>query len=334
MSRQEAESSLAAITRRGFLVRAGAGAGAVALGGGLCSSPPARSATAVTSPTTFGRMFPNLPAFADATDGVRADLVDLGSPGGLLDAGDDLAAGPVLLITDPIHSVGNPNNPTHTAGTTFVGQFVDHDITFDTGSKLGVPAEPASVRNARSPSLDLDSVYGSGPSGSPQLYDPADTAKLKVGYGGAFEDLPRDGKGVALIGDPRNDEHLIIAGLHAAFLRFHNEAVDVVRSEQPRAGVGKVFITRTFPFEESVRGVANKVTLGEAADNLALPLDSPPRVSPADRWPSGGRRHPRERPPSLQAEARAGVHAGGVPGRLLPLRPLDGAPVLPGQPQG
>ena len=241
MSRQEAESSLAAMTRRGFLVRAGAGAGAVALGGGLFASPPARSATAVTSPTTFGRMFPNLPAFADATDRVRADLVDLGSPGGLLDAGDDLAAGPVLLITDPIHSVGNPNNPTHTAGTTFVGQFVDHDITFDTGSKLGVPAEPASVRNARSPSLDLDSVYGSGPSGSPQLYDPADTAKLKVGYGGAFEDLPRDGKGVALIGDPRNDEHLIIAGLHAAFLRFHNEAVDVVRSEQPRAGVGKVF---------------------------------------------------------------------------------------------
>jgi hypothetical protein len=241
MSRHEAEIALAGMTRRGFLVRAGAGAGAVALGGGFFAAPPARSATAVTSPTTFGRMFPNLPAFAAATDRVRADLTDLGRPGGLLDAGDDLAAGPVLLITDPNRSINNPNNTSHTAGTTFVGQFIDHDITFDTSSKLGVPVEPSSVRNARSPSLDLDSVYGNGPSGSAQLYDPADSAKLKVGFGGAFEDLSRGGDGSAIIGDPRNDEHLIIAGLHAAFLLFHNHAVDVVRAEQPRAGVDKVF---------------------------------------------------------------------------------------------
>ena len=166
MSRHEAEIALAGMTRRRFLVRAGAGAGAVALGGGFFAGPPARSATAVTSPTTFGRMFPDLPPFAAATDRVRADLADLGRAGGLLDAGDDLAAGPVRLITDPSLSVGNPNNPSHTAGTTFFGQFVDHDTTFDTSSKLGVPAEPSSVRNARSPSLDLDSVYGAGPSGS------------------------------------------------------------------------------------------------------------------------------------------------------------------------
>jgi hypothetical protein len=35
--------------------------------------------------------------------------------------------------------VNNPNNPTHTAGTTFFGQFLDHDITFDASSPLGVP---------------------------------------------------------------------------------------------------------------------------------------------------------------------------------------------------
>src|SRR4029453_8497058 len=105
----------------------------------------------------------------------------------------------------------------------------------DTGSKLGIPTEPGSVRNARSASLDLDSVYGAGPSGSPQLYDPADPTKLKVGYGGAFEDLPREGGGGAVVADPRNDENLIIAGLHAAFLLFHNRVVDVVREDQPRA---------------------------------------------------------------------------------------------------
>jgi Animal haem peroxidase len=240
MSLHEAEPAPAGMTRRALLVRAGAGAGAAALGAGLFAAPPARSATVVTSPTTFGRMFPKLPAFAPATARVRADLLDLGRAGGLLDAGDDLAAGPVLLITDLNLSAGNPNNPTQTAGTTFMGQFIDHDVTFDTSSKLGVPTEPSSIRNVRSPSLDLDTVYGNGPGGSAQLYDPADTAKLKVESGGAFEDLPRAGDG-ALIGDPRNDENLIIAGLHSAFLLFHNHAVDAVRAEQPRLSRDKVF---------------------------------------------------------------------------------------------
>jgi Animal haem peroxidase len=241
MSRHEADAAPTGMTRRSLLVRAGVGAGAAALGGGFFAAPPARSATVVTSPTTFGRMFPDLPPFGAPTDRLRADLLDLGRPGGLLDAHDDLAAGPVRLITDASLSARNPNNTSHTAGTTFVGQFIDHDTTFDTSSKLGVPTEPGSVRNARAPSLDLDSLYGAGPSGSPQLYDAADGAKLTLGYGGAFEDLPRASDRRALIGDPRNDENLVIAGLHAAFLLFHNRAVDFVRADQPRASADTVF---------------------------------------------------------------------------------------------
>jgi len=56
--------------------------------------------------------------------------------GGLLDAQDDLSAGPIALITNPALSANNPDNPSRTAGTTFFGQFVDHDITFDTSSTL------------------------------------------------------------------------------------------------------------------------------------------------------------------------------------------------------
>jgi hypothetical protein len=41
----------------------------------------------------------------------------------------------------------------------------------------------------------------------------------------------------AIIGDPRNDENLIISGLQAAFLLFHNRAVDLVRRESRRASV-------------------------------------------------------------------------------------------------
>src|SRR5256885_16801305 len=155
-------------SRRGFLRRAGAGAGAVAVSGsvGAAMAPravAARSATVSTSPTTFGRIFPSLPPFAAPTDAVRAALADLGKPGGLLDANDDLSKGPVLLITDLSLSANNPNNPTHTAGTTLVGHVVDHDITFDTTSPLGVPTDPAVSPNTRTPSLDLDSVYGQGP---------------------------------------------------------------------------------------------------------------------------------------------------------------------------
>jgi hypothetical protein len=222
-------------SRRGFLKRAGVGAGAVALSSGGALAPraeAARSSTVATSPTTFGRLFPDLPAFAPATERVKDALRALGAPGGPLDANDDLSKGPKLLITDLGLSANNPNNPTHTAGTTFMGQFIDHDITFDTTSAMGVPTDPASSPNARTPSLDLDSVYGAGPVASPQLYDPLDRAKLRIDSGGIFEDLPRasDGPNTAIIADPRNDENLIIAGLQCAFILFHNNAVEWARA--------------------------------------------------------------------------------------------------------
>jgi hypothetical protein len=78
--------------------------------------------------------------------------------------------------------------------------------------------------------LDLDSVYGAGPIASQQLYDPSDRAKLRIESGGKFEDLPRTADNTAILGDPRNDEHVIIAGLHAAFILFH-KAVELLRSD-------------------------------------------------------------------------------------------------------
>ena len=182
----------------------------------------------------FGRMFRNLPPFAPPTNAVRDGLMQLGTPGGILDANDDLAAGPVALITDPNLQLINRNNPTHTAGVTFFGQFLDHDMTFDQRSRLGFPTQPIISQNARTCFFDLDSVYAGGPSGNPELYDPADPIKFRIESDGQFEDLPRDPiNHVAIIGDPRNDENMMIAGLHAAFLLFHNNAVDLIRSQNP-----------------------------------------------------------------------------------------------------
>jgi hypothetical protein len=191
----------------------------------------------------FGRMFPGLPPFAEANDSVRAALLAVGQRGGILDAGDDLAAGPKRLIVDPTVNGNptatdpygsNPDNPTMTAGSTFVGQFTDHDITFDQTSQLGVPQNPLSAPNTRTAALDLDSVFGGGPGRRPALYvensDGSVGPKLKIGSGGVHEDVPReaggDGTYTALLGDPRNDENVMIAGLHCAHILFYNRVLD------------------------------------------------------------------------------------------------------------
>ena len=236
-------------SRRNFLASLGAGAvvasvaPTVSLVGDTLTAPPAAAAPPPPAVERFTRLF-NLPAFADATPQVQTALLQLGAPGGLLDAKDPLTIPDAArqLIIDPTLSVNNPNNPTHTAGTTFMGQFMDHDMTFDLVSTLGTPFSVNASVNGRNPYFDLDSVYGAGPAGSPQLYDPVGGGiKFKVESGGLFEDLPRDAGNTAIIGDRRNDENVVIAGLHAAFLLFHNHAVDYVKSIAPSGSPTTVF---------------------------------------------------------------------------------------------
>jgi len=187
-------------------------------------------------PDRFNRMFPGEPAFQEVTDELLIQIAALGAPGGLIDAKDDLSAGPVALITDPELSLNNANNLTQTAGTTFVGQFLDHDITRDAGSPLGQSTSLGRSLNLRSAQFDLDTVYGGGPAQSPGLYETGDPSRFRVESGGQFEDLPRTVDGTAIIADPRNDENLMIAGLHVAFLKFHNAVLERVRARQPDRG--------------------------------------------------------------------------------------------------
>jgi hypothetical protein len=191
----------------------------------------------------FGRLFPTLPPFAADTPLLRDALSELGAKGGPMDAGDDLSD-PITLITDPAKSAGNPNNPTMTAGFTFLGQFVDHDMTFDPTSSLARQQDPEAIRNFRIPALDLDNVYGGGPVASPHLYDATvdggRTTLLteEIPGSGAVSvanttrfDVPRNSQGTALIGDPRNDENIVVSQFHLALLRFHNQVVADVRAE-------------------------------------------------------------------------------------------------------
>ena len=193
----------------------------------------------------FGRLFGKLAPFASDTPAVRDALLELGRRGGIMDANDDLSASPASLITDPALSAHNPNNPTLTAGMTFLGQFLDHDMTFDPTSSLERQADPEQIANFRTPSLGLDNVYGAGPFANPHLYDRAGGPGIKFliepcGTPAKF-DLPRNAQRTALIGDPRNDENLIVSQLHLAFLRFHNAACDHVAATPGLGGPGAVF---------------------------------------------------------------------------------------------
>jgi nucleoid-associated protein YgaU len=160
-------------------------------------------------------------------------------------------------MVDPGAATGDGTVP---AIYTYFGQFVDHDITFETSSfptadllapglaPLPVARIRDELKNLRTASLELDSLYG-----PPAPRDPANHAKLLVGKvtrlngtqvplkrppgKGDDNDLPRDPRNAdplrdraARIGDPRNDENLIVAQLHLAFLKAHNRLVDQGRS--------------------------------------------------------------------------------------------------------
>lgn len=191
---------------------------------------------------SFTRMFPDLPAFAPQTDAVRNAASLLGARDGLLDARDNLSD-PIQSITNqPVFSPDNRDNPAMTAGITFLGQFIDHDITLDRRSALTNNAQPGRTRNSRSAAFDLDSVYGDGPERSSELYDmrggdyrfrveaipgsPAMSRKGAMRY-----DLPRDARGEAIVSDFRNDENIILSQLHVAMLRFHNAVVGHLRAQ-------------------------------------------------------------------------------------------------------
>jgi len=58
----------------------------------------------------------------------------------------------------PVQDGDNQDIP---AGYTYLGQFIDHDITFDPVSSLQRQNDPDALLNFRTPRFDLDSVYGS-----------------------------------------------------------------------------------------------------------------------------------------------------------------------------
>jgi len=184
---------------------------------------------------SFGRMFRALPAAQWPPEALRKlglamtadperDPQDPSLPAA---AAED----PAKILHDDEENAGIP------AGFTYLGQFIDHDITFDPASSLQKQNDPDNLVDFRTPRLDLDSLYGRGPDDQPYMYS---GKKFRLGRvltelskPSKARDLPRfiDANDPAaakraLIGDKRNDENVIVSQLHSAFLQFHNKLVD------------------------------------------------------------------------------------------------------------
>ena len=131
------------------------------------------------------------------------------------------------------------------AGYTYFGQFIDHDLTLDVTPLSQVDVDPDKIHNFRTPRMDLDCIYGRGPSDQPYLYEHKGnsskqtfTGKMLVGdriEGTNFFDLPRNSQARAIIGDKRNDENAFVAQMHLAFILAHNKLVDLAAATEKNA---------------------------------------------------------------------------------------------------
>jgi hypothetical protein len=191
------------------------------------------------------------------------------------------------------------------AGFTYFGQFVDHDVTLDVSSSIDVATDANTINNMRSPALDLDSVYGSGPGLDPFLYafpsvGPSTAVKFQLGrntntgaggpssngtLGGMVAqstfDVPRiAGTNTAVIGDPRNDENLLVVQFHHAMLRFHNAVVDLLLAA---AFAGDIFaeakriVTHHYQWavvNDFLKRICGAATVSNAMASVVAPVGS------------------------------------------------------------
>lgn len=178
----------------------------------------------------FGRMFREVsPLYVNPVE-----LAKLGAPGGPMEASNAELTSDVPL------------------GMIFFGQFVDHDITFDTQTNFSSINNPQAVENTRTANLDLDCIFGGGPEDEPFLYDKPNgrglyllTGKTNQNQGQAANlekhDLPRTGTETAIIGDPRNDENRVISQFQLAMIRFYNANYDAIKTADPHKTAVEIY---------------------------------------------------------------------------------------------
>lgn len=157
----------------------------------------------------------------------------------------DLAASMAADVDEVKDGADAEENLWVPAGYTYLGQFIDHDLTFDNTSSLN-PADASDAdrvpTNLRTPRFDLDSLYGDGPDAQPFMYgdDGASllfkdsyTNQSQTSFDQAKQDLLRSPNGRAIIGDKRNDENSLVSQIQLSFIKFHNAVVAKLIARDP-----------------------------------------------------------------------------------------------------
>src|SRR6266576_5105657 len=141
----------------------------------------------------FGRIFRTLPAASFSEDdlknlarnGMTAEPEVVEDPPGTPKHDKD---GHLIPTATPESEIDDEENLGIPAGYTYLGQFIDHDITFDPASSLQQKNDPDALVDFRTPRLDLDNLYGRGPGDQPYMY--ADDKKFLMGRP-LFADIKR-----------------------------------------------------------------------------------------------------------------------------------------------
>ncbi len=158
----------------------------------------------------------------------------------------DLAA-KMKSDVDSVKDGGDPEeNLCVPAGYTYFGQFIDHDLTFDSTSSLD-PNSGSAASNLRTPRFDLDCVYGDGPDAQPFMYgDDGATLLYRQTPSVASlakKDLARapESAGLSIIGDKRNDENSIVCQIQLSFIKYHNAVVHAIKQKPNHPKGGALF---------------------------------------------------------------------------------------------
>ena len=204
-------------------------------------------------------------------------------------ADSDLAGLTALAAAMEDTGAARGDHPQLPSGYTYFGQFIDHDITLfrNAGAIDGsIPVEDAV--QGRTPSMDLDSLYGLGPGLEPLSVYEADGVRLRVGLttplpgvvDAAFpNDIPRGHDPaqpkLATIIDGRNDENLVVAQTHLAFIKLHNKVADRIAARDGLSGAAlfaaaRASVTRHYQwltFYDFVQRISDQVTFRDVDRN-------------------------------------------------------------------
>ena len=225
-------------------------------------------------------------------------------------------------MTDPDPASAAGNNAKVPAGFTYLGQFVDHDITLDLTAIGEKESDPTAVENFRTPALDLDSVYGLGPGRQPP---PVRAQSRRRRRQESRSEAPRRQEHQR--GGRRRDRRP--SQRPAARSRGLRPRRRSSQRREPRRRAD----ARRVPEvpQQGLRpagggGQARGCHLhGSAADrDVALPVAGPARLRRADHREGHRRADSRTRPPVLPFQANA-LHAGRVLGRGVSARAQHGA---------